>query len=187
MANINHSTLSDPYLHEPKGVSSALAGQIYVSDGSGSGNWVENSRAFNGYLTFSTSSPYAHTTTILDTVFNAPFTIGINNGFTGLSSPNARVRYDGVESINATLTAKFAMKQTSGTSKDVEIVFYKNGIELAGSRMVITTSNADWHIIDILGATTLSTNDYIEVFVRASATATVNFASGILNITGIAA
>lgn len=187
MANINHSTLSDPYLHEPKGVSSALAGQIYVSDGAGSGDWVENSRAFNGYLTFSTSSPYAHSATTSDTVFNAAFTAGVNNGFTGLSSPNARVRYDGVETINATLDARFSLKQTSGTAKDVDIVFYKNGVELAGTRMVVTTSNAEWHFISILGSTALATNDYIEVFVKASAAATVNFASGILNITGIAA
>lgn len=187
MANINHSTLSDPYLHEPKGVSSALAGQIYVSDGAGSGDWVENSRAFNGYLTFSTSSPYNHSATTLDTVFNAPFTVGTNNGFTGLSSPNARVRYDGVETVNATISAKFSMKQNTGTAKDVELLFYKNGIELAGTRMVITTTSADWHIIDLLGITSLATNDYIEVFVRASAAATVSFASGVLNITGIAA
>lgn len=187
MANINHSTLSDPYIHEPKGASSALAGQIYVSDGAGSGDWVENSRAFNGYLSFSTSTPYAHSATTSDTVFNAAFTVGVNNGFTGLSSPNARIRYDGTETINATLTAKFSMKQSTGTAKDVEIVFYKNGTELLGSRMIATTSSADWHVIDILGAATLATNDYIEVFVKASAAATINFASGILNISGIAA
>ena len=186
MANINHSTLSDPYLHEPKGVSSALAGQIYVSDGSGSGDWVENSRAFNGYLTFSTSSPYVHSATTSDTVFNAAFTVGVNNGFTGLSSPNARVRYDGVETINASLDAKFSMKQSSGTSRDVELVFYKNGVELVGSRMITTITSSDWHIIDILGSTTLATNDYIEVFIRSSSAATVNFASGILKVTGIA-
>lgn len=187
MANINHSSLSDPYLHEPKGVSSALAGQIYVADGAGSGVWVENSRAFDGYLTFSTSSPYEHSATTSDTVFNTAFTTGVNNGFTGLSSPNARIRYDGTETINATIDARFSLKQTSGTAKDVEIVFYKNGAELSGTRMVITASNSEWHFISILGGITLATNDYIEVFVKASATATINFASGILNITGIAA
>lgn len=186
MANINHSTMTDPYLHEPKGISSALAGQIYVSDGSGSGDWVENNRAFNGYLTFSTSTPYAHSATTSDTVINAPFTVGVNNGFTGLSSPNARIRFDGTETINAHLDARFALKQASGTSRDVEIAFYKNGTELVGTRMINTVTSADWHLISIVGATTLATNDYIEVFVKASATATINFASGTLSITGIA-
>lgn len=34
-----HSTLTDPELHEPKGVSTASAGEVYVADGTGSGTW----------------------------------------------------------------------------------------------------------------------------------------------------
>lgn len=45
MANVNHSTLTDPFLHEPKGVSTATTGQVYVSDGAGSGSWTGLSRA----------------------------------------------------------------------------------------------------------------------------------------------
>ena len=44
MANVNHSSLTDPYLHEPKGISSAGQGQVYVADGAGSGDWVEKTR-----------------------------------------------------------------------------------------------------------------------------------------------
>ena len=40
MANVNHSTLTDPYLHEPKGVSTASSGQVYMANGSGSGTWT---------------------------------------------------------------------------------------------------------------------------------------------------
>ena len=39
MANVNHSALTDPYLHEPKGASSASLNEVYVSDGAGSGSW----------------------------------------------------------------------------------------------------------------------------------------------------
>ena len=187
MANVNHNTLTDPYLHEPKGVSTALAGQIYVADGAGSGDWVENSRAFNGYLTFSTGSPYAHSATTSDTVLNPTFTVGVNNGFTGLSSPNARIRYDGAETINAVLDARFSVSQASGTSKDIQLVFFKNGTEVAGSRMIASTSTGDWHIHSLSTTISMSTDDYLEVFVKASASVTVNFASGLLRITGIAA
>lgn len=45
MANVNHSTLTDPYLHEPKGVASANANEVYVANGSGSGVWVDNRRS----------------------------------------------------------------------------------------------------------------------------------------------
>lgn len=45
MANVNHSTLTDPYLHEPKGVASASTGKVYVANGSGSGAWQDHRRS----------------------------------------------------------------------------------------------------------------------------------------------
>ena len=39
MANVQHSAITDPNIHEPKGVSSAAAGKVYVANGSGSGSW----------------------------------------------------------------------------------------------------------------------------------------------------
>ena len=39
MANISHSTLTDPYLHEPKGVAAATDGATYIANGAGSGAW----------------------------------------------------------------------------------------------------------------------------------------------------
>lgn len=41
MANVQHASLTDPELHEPKGVASATSGQVYVANGSGSGTWTE--------------------------------------------------------------------------------------------------------------------------------------------------
>ena len=35
-----HNTLTDPNLHEPKGVSTAAAGMEYVADGAASGDWI---------------------------------------------------------------------------------------------------------------------------------------------------
>jgi len=39
MPTIEHSLLSNSELHEPKGVSSASADEVYVADGAGSGAW----------------------------------------------------------------------------------------------------------------------------------------------------
>ena len=51
MANVNHSALSDPYLHEPKGASTAAAGDVYVADGAGSGTWEDHRRSvFNIHI-----------------------------------------------------------------------------------------------------------------------------------------
>lgn len=40
MATVQHSVLTDPNLHEPKGVSTAASGKVYASNGAGSGAWV---------------------------------------------------------------------------------------------------------------------------------------------------
>ena len=39
MADVEHKTLPDAELHEPKGIASAGAGKILVADGGGSGTW----------------------------------------------------------------------------------------------------------------------------------------------------
>ena len=40
MADIQHSAITDPHIHEPKGASTASGGTVYISDGSGSGSWT---------------------------------------------------------------------------------------------------------------------------------------------------
>lgn len=40
MADIEHSTLPDELLHEPKGASTAAAGTVYVANGFGSGEFT---------------------------------------------------------------------------------------------------------------------------------------------------
>lgn len=44
-----HNTLTDPNLHEPKGVASAASGQMYVADGAGSGAWVYSPTGWGYY------------------------------------------------------------------------------------------------------------------------------------------
>lgn len=39
MADVQHSGLTDPNLHEPKGVGAAAADKVYVTDGAGSGDF----------------------------------------------------------------------------------------------------------------------------------------------------
>lgn len=41
MTNIAHASLTGSDLHEPKGVSGATSGQVYIADGSGSGAWTD--------------------------------------------------------------------------------------------------------------------------------------------------
>lgn len=48
----NHAIQTDPYLHEPKGISTAAAGTVYVATGAGTGTWT----------TTGTNSAFSNTT-----------------------------------------------------------------------------------------------------------------------------
>lgn len=39
MANVEHSSIADPNIHEPKGVATAASGKVYIANGAGSGTW----------------------------------------------------------------------------------------------------------------------------------------------------
>lgn len=39
MADIQHKDITDPFLHEPKGVVGATLGAVYIANGAGSGSW----------------------------------------------------------------------------------------------------------------------------------------------------
>lgn len=41
MADVPHKNIPNAGLHEPKGVSSATSGQVYVANGAGSGTWTD--------------------------------------------------------------------------------------------------------------------------------------------------
>lgn len=49
---LEHSTIPDPYLHEPKGAAAASASTVYVADGAGSGAWT----AISGLIPSSTDN-----------------------------------------------------------------------------------------------------------------------------------
>lgn len=187
MANVNHSTLTDPYLHEPKGIGSAGAGTVYVADGAGSGTWYEKTRYIGAYIAFDSTTPaYQHSCTTSDTILDPSFSVGLNNGFSGETVPNARLKYIGTENIDAQVLFTISAKQVSGGSKDIEWSLWKNGLELSGSRVVRSTASGSWGSSSVFGFTNLTTNDYLEVKVKAEANCTIDVASAFMSITGSA-
>lgn len=50
MADVEHSAITDPDIHEPKGVAAATAGEVYVADGAGSGDWVPLQDIYTGVI-----------------------------------------------------------------------------------------------------------------------------------------
>ena len=54
---IEHSAIVDPNQHEPKGIGSATAGDVYVSVGGGTGSWVPNGGFSNRVVINPTDGP----------------------------------------------------------------------------------------------------------------------------------
>lgn len=202
MANINHEVIADPYIHEPKGVASALADKVYVSNGTGSGSWKKLSPSslagITGAGTVGTflsvdgtgnfvflPAPHAQTD-FFDATLAAPYTLAATTSYqklapttTGQGSPalftegtNARLTYTGVDTVSMAINYNVSLNIGS-SAKDVTLAVYKNGV-LANARTVSTTSSSTK--INMSGMTTvdMATNDYVEVYAKISATDTIN-------------
>lgn len=50
IANVAHSTLTGSNLHEPKGISTAAAGTVYISNGAGTGSWTASESIATGMI-----------------------------------------------------------------------------------------------------------------------------------------
>jgi len=182
---IQHNVITDPDIHEPKGVAAASSGQVYVANGSGSGTWKDKDKGLGAWTGFDSATPaYQHTTTTSDTVLNNTITTGANDGFTIVTTPNLRITYSGTESITAFVQLSLATKQASGSNKDVEWALFKNGTEITGSRVIRSLSTGTWGSITLSTVVSLVTSDYLEIYSKADGACTVDYASIQLMVQG---
>jgi hypothetical protein len=86
-----HSVISDPDIHEPKGISTATIGEVYVADGLGGGTWKKPEFYLTHQITDASMalstfilSPLAGTITkialVVDQAFSADQTIDLEIG-----------------------------------------------------------------------------------------------------------
>jgi len=163
---IAHETITDPYLHEPKGIASAVNKAIYVADGAGGGAWSllygNNFAVINdeddfpaqsgGIITLEDNTTYVLTSSV-STAYK--FTLGINNAFvsfnpfkTSLTYTGTGVLFTGTDvsfstsgiGIVATLGTIFDMTDTVGGVKYISL-----------SRTVIAGAAKLGSIDDMLG------------------------------------
>lgn len=180
---IEHDSITDPEIHEPKGISTAAANKVYVANGAGSGSWLPTQAYIGAYIAFDAVTPaYQHSTSTTNTVLNPTFSTTVVNGFSGATSPNARLIYTGTENVIADLSLVLSPKQASGTQRHVEWAIYKNGAEVTGTRCVRSISSGSWASVALNALIPLATNDYIEVFTKADAACTVDYSGAFFTI-----
>ncbi|AAG02613.1 gp29 [Roseobacter phage SIO1] len=190
MANVEHSSLTGSALHEPKGTATANSGEVYVANGSGSGTWQPIHRHLGAATAFSSTSPYAYTidTDTVEKFLSFPVSSSHVEGFTVLTSPNLRFRYDDPTEITSLINVTMSSSQAGGVGHAVQWALFKNGVEIVGSRAIRTISSGSWGSISVTGVTTLNQNDYIEIKTKADAdNVDVNYANIYVSIIGMSA
>jgi hypothetical protein len=159
-----HVTITDPEIHEPKGVAAASADEVYVADGAGSGSW-EILNPYGGIIyndiggtgtTFTTPSTY----TILDLVT-------ASTNLNGFSTNNlGRLTYTGAEDrhVHAVFDASF--DHSTGAGNEVTFGVYKNGLLLSNFEAVGTADSSTTMRMVLHFDNMISTNDYFEVYAK---------------------
>lgn len=180
-----HQNIPDQYLHEPKGVVTAVDGAVYVADGLGSGNWVAKEAYVNGFIPFDAVTPaYQHSVTTLFTALNPTFSLEATKNFVGVASPNSGLKYTGSEDIVASFHFSFNFKNASGGTAHLEVSFYRNGTPMNGGHAIITAQPNVWRQGTLSDLVTVSQNDLIEVMVKSDVAFDLDIAGGSLIVVG---
>ena len=190
MANVEHSVLTGSALHEPKGTSAANSGETYVANGSGSGVWQPIHRHLGAATSFNASSPYAYSldTDTAEKFLSPSISSSTVSGFTVLTSPNLRFRYDDAIGLTGLINVTMSSSQSSGPSHEVEWALFKNGTEIVGSRTIRSIATGTWGSISVTGLTSLAQNDVIAIKTKASVNnVDVNYANIYVSIIGMSA
>lgn len=194
MAQIQHSAIPDGQRHEPKGVSTATNGHVYVANGSASGTWKKvpptslqgvstNGTAGQflvsdgtGNLSFATAahgsiyfynigSPYVLTYPASFTKL-APTTTANGSARDITEGTNARITYSNTGPAILDVVYSVCLDQSSGANRDIELALYKNGVYVNGSSSIITTTTAVKHAMSNHTSITLASGDYLEVWAK---------------------
>jgi len=201
--SIEHVDITDPELHEPKGASTAAVDNVYVANGTGSGTWEKitntslsgiSSNGTSGYFLLAngtggfTFAPAAHGS-IYFSNFTTPNTLAattsyakVNPTTTAGGSPivitegtNARLTYTGTTAIHLDIVFAACLDQSTGSDKDVYLALYKNGVLESGSETATTALSGQKKALSLHKDIHVSNGDYVEVYCKISAAATVNF------------
>lgn len=172
MATVQHSALSDPNIHEPKGITTAQEGQVYVADGSNSGDWMFPSGHAYGELYISAGAtaqtlPSSSATAKLNptdewtTNGNANVTLDATNG-------EITILQAGEYQLNFWITFTTAAVASGGKYN-----FHYAVNDTAAARKVVVakiSNGADTLTCSASGLATFAANDVVSIYVGGDGT-----------------
>jgi hypothetical protein len=172
VANIQHSVLTDPNIHEPKGASSAAAGKVYVANGSGSGSWEYISGHAYGELYISNNST-------AQTLAAASATSKLNPVGAWTANGNANVTLSAANGeMTLTQNGEYQLNfwlvfETAAISSGAAYNFYYAVNGTPSTRKVYAkkpTNNVDTIFLTASGISALSSTNIISIYVSGDGT-----------------
>lgn len=210
MANIEHKNLTDPEIHEPKGASTATAGQVYVADGAASGSWQSaaiptSASATEVYVadgsgggSFQILAPYG--AILYNDLAGAGFTLTTPTSYSLISAAAAaaagslvefttngagRLTYTGTPNRHVFGNFDCSFKHSAGT-QDIYFAIHKNGSLYGSVEAVKHAIGTTFERMSFGFDMDLSTNDYVEVVAK-TASGNVTVHSMYLQLVGVPA
>ena len=162
---IQHSAITDPEIHEPKGISTAPEGSRYIADGLGSGTWKLKPHGAFYYFNVGTGTTF--TTPTSYTLIN-PVTTGDSNPVAVTHNGAGRLTYTGTPLIDGHMTASICFKHSTGAGTDIYFAIYKNGVATGVEWVQAANSTNYTTCTFVTHFNNVATNDYFEVYVKCS-------------------
>lgn len=185
MADIQHSVLTDPELHEPKGISDADENSVYTADGAGSGAW--SVPPYNNPVFVEIDRPAASIslTSATDVLIGSFAFDDANLGkFSLITNSRLTVLESGLYSVN--MSVQIIPGTALGATNEVVTANLKiNGATPPASRSIPITvirnsANTDPFVVHINRIIDISANDYFELYLNnAAATRSYTVSAGI--------
>lgn len=203
--SIEHKNITDPNIHEPKGVGTAAVNTAYVATGAGTGTWrklpVQSLAGIVGDGTSGQSvvSDGAGSFALRWIIAYGQVSFANLAGPTVITYPSSytkvmvattasgssrevdesvasRLTYIGSGARVGKLLSQLSLGHTAVGAVDVQLAIYKNGVLIPRAETLCTITNAQKKQISLSTQISVVTNDYFEIFVKN------NGASGDVNV-----
>lgn len=183
MPNVEHSSLTGSEAHEPKGATTANAGEVYVADGAASGDWKAGS-AYGNLYTITGDAVTISTIGTTAKKFAGFAHDGVSFGTT-ISATNDQITVaaDGIYQIHFNISFKTVAAADSGL---YTFRLRINGVASTFSFFRQLSGTSDTGVGSFQGILSLSANDIVTVYIssdEAANTDDINVESCSLSVT----
>jgi len=159
-----HKNIVEADLHEPKGASTAAAGEVFIADGLGSGSFIKEETSGSWfYSNIGTGTTY--TTPTSYTLINMAGTAKAADEW--VYNSLGRLTYSGAANRHAHITISISFKHSTGTGTDCYFAIFLNGVEETGSN-IVQDGTTGYSNITLHWDMNVVSTDYVEIFLKTS-------------------